>query len=197
MLRYYQQIDIYDDGEISSGFVWSRLFGLLHGQLVRLKDNDGLTPVGLAFPGYGRERFPLGTRLRLFAPDKEILEKLQMEMLLKNYVDYVQVSIPREVPQTETYARFYRKQFKNTNSERLARRYAKRHNVSFAEAMDRYKKMDTEVVLKENRLPFIHLQSASTGQRHRLFIVKETEQKAVEGRFNTYGLSQTVTVPCF
>ena len=197
MLRYYQQIDIYDDGEISPGFVWSRLFGLLHPRLVGLKDDEGLTPVGLSFPGYGKERFPLGTSLRLFAPDKETLESLQTETLLEDYGDYLRVDSVREVPKTEKYARFYRQQFKNTNPERLARRYAKRHNISFEEALKHYQKLDTEAVVKANKLPYIHLQSASTGQRHRLFIAKETVGEVVAGRFNTYGLSKTATIPCF
>ena len=197
MLRYYQQIDIYDDGEISPGFVWSRLFGLLHPRLVGLKDGEELTPVGLSFPGYGKERFSLGTSLRLFAPDKETLETLQTEAFLEDYGDYLRVDSVREVPKTEKYACFYRQQFKNTNPERLARRYAKRHNISFKEALKHYQKLDVEAVVKANKLPYIHLQSGSTGQRHRLFIAKKTADKEVAGRFNTYGLSKTTTIPCF
>ena len=197
MLRYYQQIEIFDDGEISPGFVWSRLYGLLHSRLTGLKDSDGLTPVGVAFPGYGKARFPLGTALRLFAPDKETLESLHMEELLKDYGDYLQVMAVKEVPRAHSFARFFRKQFKNTNPERLARRYAKRHGISFDKALERYKSLETESVEKTNKLPYIHLQSSSTGQRHRLFIVKESVQMATDGRFNTYGLSKTATVPCF
>jgi len=197
MLRYYQQIDIYDDGEISPGFVWSRLFGLLHPRLVGLKDDEELTPIGLSFPDYGKERFPLGTSLRLFAPDKKTLETLQTEALLEDYGDYLRVDSMREVPKTDKYVRFYRQQFKNTNPERLARRYAKRHNISFEEALKHYQKLDAEAVVKANKLPYIHLQSDSTGQRHRLFIVKETVNEEVKGRFNTYGLSKTTTIPCF
>jgi CRISPR-associated endonuclease Csy4 len=197
MLRYYQQIDIYDDGEISPGFVWNRLFGLLHPRLVGLKDGEGLTPVGLSFPGYGKERFPLGTSLRLFAPDREMLENMKLKVLLEDYGDYLRVDSVREVLKTDKYVRFYRQQFKNTNPERLARRYAKRHNISFEEALKHYQKLDSEAVVKANKLPYIHLQSASTGQRHRLFIAKEMVDEEVEGRFNTYGLGKTATIPCF
>ncbi len=47
-------------------------------------------------------------------------------------------------------------------------------------------------------LPFLVIQSASSGQRVRFFIQQNEASKAVEGAFNSYGMGQSgATVPWF
>ena len=47
-------------------------------------------------------------------------------------------------------------------------------------------------------LPYIELQSGSNGHKHRRYIkFGELQNQAVEGEFDTFGLSKTATVPWF
>jgi len=198
-MRYFCEIQLLESEEIPLYFLWSKVFQQVHLALVKIKDNNNTVSIGISFPDYimDGENSLLGKRLRLFAKDPDNLVRLRIEDRLLRMRDYIQIKNIQEVPQLKTYAHFYRQQFKSTNPERLARRFAKRHNISFEEALEHYKKLDAEAVVKSNKLPYIHLQSASTGQRHRLFIVKKTADVEVAGRFNTYGLSKMATIPCF
>jgi CRISPR-associated endonuclease Csy4 len=199
MLAFYREIRLLDDTEISLGFLWGKMYAILHERLTALQNKEGKTPVGVAFPDYGEKKFPLGNRLRLFAPDTEILEKLSPECFFESMADYVEVSHILQTPAEHGYAMFARKQFKKTNPERLARRYAKRHGVSLEEAMRKYEALEeeSEKIVEENRLPYINLQSTSTRQRYRLFIRKLEANEPGSGWFNTFGLGSDAAVPDF
>ena len=78
--------------------------------------------------------------------------------------------------------------------QRLARRYAKRHGVSEAEALALYAEMKEDLL----RLPFLKLRSSSTGQIFSLFVDRGPAQKQpTAGSFNSYGFSEDATVPWF
>ena len=196
-MKYYQEIELFDDGEVSIAFIWRKIFEELHRMFVRFKDRENLIPFGLSFPDIGQDRFPLGRRVRIFAMEREMLDQLGLENSLRENGDYAEVHHILPVPTTESHAVFRRVQFKKTNPERLARRYAKRHNVTYEEALSRYIQMDVEAVIKENKLPFVHFKSASTDQFVKLFIEKQIHATPSEGLFGTFGLSSTTTVPCF
>ena len=199
MSAYYQEIILHDDTEISLGFLWGKMYGIVHDKLVSIQNDEGKTPVGAAFPDYGSKKFPLGNRLRLFSPDTKTLEKLSLGRSFENMADYVEVSNILQTPTEHGYAIFSRKQFKKTNPERLARRYAKRHGVSLEEAMRKYEVLEekSEKIVEENRLPYVNLHSASTGQRYKLFIDKKETNESSGGWFKTYGLGSGAAVPDF
>jgi len=197
MLLCYKEIEIFDDMEIGMGFVWSRLYDTLHRKFVSIQDSDAHIAVGVSFPDYGAGTFRLGARLRLFSPDERILQKLELNEILDILGDYIDMSETKEVPTEHSYALFSRKQFKKSNPLRLARRYAKRHGVSLQEAIGRYATLDSEKVIRENNLPFINMNSASTNRRYKLFVKKEESDIRRDGVFNTFGLGGDATVPIF
>ena len=188
MMPIYREIRLFDDTEISLGFIWQKLYERLHKALVPLKDAEGAVPVGFTFPRYGGV-FPLGDRLRVFAPDEAMLEKLALEETLADLDDYVNISKTRQTPAEHGHVVFYRKQFK-TNPLRQARRYAKRHGISYEEALARYATFDADEKIQKNRLPFFNFHSTSTGQKMRIFIAKEIVKHRRDGSFTTFGLSK-------
>jgi len=196
MMPIYREIRLFDDTEISLGFIWQKLYERLHKALVPLKDADESVPVGFTFPGYGGH-FPLGDRLRIFAPDLATFENLDLENALVNLTDYLHLSELRATPDKHGYVIFRRKQFK-TNPFRQARRYAKRHGLSFEEALKRYEAFDVKEILDKNGLPFFNYYSTSTGQKTKIFIEKSESKSHKEGSFNTFGLSKEgATLPNF
>ncbi len=196
MITHYIEICLYNEMNIL-GFIWQKLYENLHIAFVKVKDSNNQIEVGVSFPRYGmKNTFPLGDRLRLFA-NEDILKNLDIKTHLDSMQEYLKISQIKPIPSNiKGYATFKRKQFK-TNPMRLAKRYAKRNNVSLEEAMKRYKEFDETKVIKDNKLPFINYKSSSTGQRTKIFIQKIESDKAIDGKFSTFGLSNISTVPIF
>ena len=70
----------------------------------------------------------------------------------------------------------------------------KRHGLDETQARERILDSAAEKV----DLPFVQLQSRSTGQTFRLFLSLDPEQSApTPGDFNAYGLSRNATIPWF
>ena len=127
-MNYYVDIKLLTDTEITLGFVWKKLYAQIHLALVEVRDENNLVSIGLGFPKYSDDRF-LGDILRIFAPSKEELEKLDLNRWVGRLLDYLTVSDVKEVPINVTkFVCFRRKQFK-MNIERLARRQFKRQGI--------------------------------------------------------------------
>jgi len=199
-MKYYIDIKLLGDTEITLGFIWQKVYSEVHLALVRQKDNDEMIGLGLSLPNYNQS-FPLGDTIRLFAQTKEELTALKIEERLKKFVDYLNIESIKEVPNDiKTYVTFSRKRFKsNAEIRRLAKRYAKRNNISEEEALAEYTLTEEKYTkLKEkNKLPFINIKSTSTNQFLKVFIEKKEMDKEEIGKFNTFGLSKTSTVPWF
>lgn len=188
-MDYYIEIKLQCDPEISLGFLWKKVFTQVHLALAE-RGNGG---VGVSFPKYGDKIFPMGDTLRLFAGSEEALEALKIDGWMVRFRDYVTVSEIQKTPgDINEYALFSRKQVK-TGKERQARRYAKRHNVDYGEALKIYDSMEEKVL----KLPFIMLQSLSSNQEMKLFVGKSQSIIEKPGDFNSYGLSKEATVPWF
>jgi len=192
MMKYYIEIRLMDEMEIGLGFLWQKLYQRVHLSLVELVDEEGRVPVGVSFPEYQRGSFPLGGRLRLFAEEESSLKTLRLQNRLADMAEYLTISEIREVPTDHGYAVFSRKQIKN-NPMRLAKRYAKRHDISLEEALKRYEKFD----MRTSKLPYFNFRSSSTGQRMMVFVQKSSVEENQVGLFNTFGLSAQATVPDF
>ncbi len=200
-MHYYTDIKLITDTEITLGFIWQKVYLQIHLALVERRDADNKLSIGLAFPQYQKEAFPLGSVLRIFAETKEELEKLNINHWLARLLDYIEISKIQEVPkEIKTFASFGRKQFKsNAEIRRLAKRHAKRNNISEEEALSLYANTEEKYKkLKEkNKLPFLNIKSLSNGHPMKIFIVKKESPKEHKGNFNTYGLSNTSTLPMF
>jgi CRISPR-associated endonuclease Csy4 len=204
-MKFYQEITLIDQAEISPYFIWSKLYTQLHIALAEIKDESDKVSIGVSFPQYiyqekaddKKAKINLGTKLRLFANDESVLKELDIRKWLDRLEDYVHITSIREVPkEVKGYAIYKRKQIK-TNAQRLARHRAKRGDITFDEALARY----SNVVTTSN-LPYVEMLSLSTSdeqdkKRFKLFIEKQSAEKSETQIFSTYGLSLVSSVPEF
>ena len=208
-MRYFIEIELLSSDEIPLAFLWKKLYAQIHLALVEIRDEKNLVSVGLSFPNYQQNKFPLGEKLRLFAKTKEELEQLNLAHWLRRLMDYVTVSEIQKVPaNVDGFVSFSRKRFKsNSEIRRLAKRYAKREGIEYEEALkkfvateEKYEKIKEENRNKTNntsKIPFINVKSLSSNQELKLFIEKKERDKPKDGLFSTYGLSHESTVPSF
>ena len=195
-MEYYIEITLINSLEIKTYDLWSKIYTQLHLALVEIKNQK--VNIGVSFPEY---RFNsengfgnLGAKLRLFAKTEEELKQLNICKWLVRLADYLHISSTHFVPKEKitAYVTFRRKQIK-TNTERLARRYLKRHaNISFDEAVKLYQNSITLI-----NLPYIQMKSLTNNQEYKLFIEKYIAENTNEYEYNTYGLSSKSTVPEF
>jgi CRISPR-associated endonuclease Csy4 len=187
-MEKYIEIKIISNNDVGLGFLWKKIYTQLHIMLVESKEN-----IGISFVNYKEPIFPLGDTLRLFGNNEKSLASLNVEKWLVRLKDYCCISSINDIPSNiNEYACFYRKQCK-TGIERHARRYAKRHNIHYEEALQKYSNTDSEVL----KLPFIMLFSPSSRQDMKLFIQRESKNKPNTSNFNSHGLSKDATVPIF
>ena len=195
-MKYYQELTLLPDMEVELYYIWSKLYTQIHLALVEMQDEQGNVPVGVSFPEYAPERgyASLGKKMRLFAHDEATLAKLNLSKWLNRLNDYVHCTKIRTVPEKiEGYAAFQRYRTK-TNAERLARRYAKRNDVSLEEAMKKYKGFKDDL----STLPFVRIKSQSNQNLFRLMIDKRTVKPHTGNHcFSSYGLSTDSSVPEF
>jgi CRISPR-associated endonuclease Csy4 len=190
-MKYYIEISLLPSIDISLGFLWEKMFSRIHMELVKIKGPDEKVQIGLGFPNYQSQIFPLGDKLRIFALSLADLKEFNPKF--EGLKDYIHLSEIRDVPEkVNNFSRFERIQLK-TNSERLARRDVKRLNITYEQAIDKYKNYKKKLT----KTPFINMQSQSTGKKFCLFIKKQKCLSPVYEKFGTYGLSKTSTVPEF
>lgn len=204
-MKFYQEITLIDQAEISPYFIWSKLYTQLHIALAEQKNIEDKVNIGVSFPQYiyqekaddKKAKINLGTKLRLFADSESDLKELDIRKWLERLEDYVHITSIREVPKDiNGYATYKRKQIK-TNAQRLARHRVKRGDIGFDEALARY----SNVVTTTN-LPYVEMLSLSTSdgqdkKRFKLFIEKQPAEKSETQVFSTYGLSSVSSVPEF
>ncbi len=204
-MKFYQEITLIDQAEISPYFIWSKLYTQLHIALAEIKDDSDKVGIGASFPQYifeekvenQKARINLGNKLRLFAESEADLKKLDIRKWLERLEDYVHITSIREVPSDiKGYAIYKRKQVK-TNAQRLARHRIKRGDIGFDEALARYSNLVTTT-----NFPYIEMKSLSTSdqqseKRFKLFIEKQPAEKTETQVFSTYGLSSVSSVPEF
>lgn len=192
-MKAYQDITLLPGADIGQYFLWGKIYPRIHMGLVDNQLMNGLSSIGLAFPEYHAELNQLGTKLRLFAPEKEVLERFNAKRWLNFLSDYIHVTGIRDVPSAiAQYSRFKRKQSKSS-MERLARRKAKYELIEFDQALQSLKNKKEVFV----NAPFIQMSSRSSGKSFRLFIIKESGLDRINVGFSCYGLSAISTIPDF
>ena len=215
MLNYYQELSLLPQEEIPIHFLWPKVYQQIHLGLVEVQDDQGRVPIGVSFPDYvvGEKYSLLGGKLRLFAQDQATLAKFDALRWLSRLSDYVHCTSIRPVPdKLKGYANYRRIQ-PITSKERLARRYAKRHNMDYGTALNslvelsvksvdglgyekkmlRYAELPNPTIT----LPFIRLKSLSGGGEFCLWIKKSVVTEPSGSTYSSYGLSPISTVPEF
>ena len=165
-MKYYTEITILPVPDMGPHFILEKTFQQIHLRLADLQQ-EGKVPVGLAFPQYDQEKHLLGRKIRLFAAERAVLEALALPQYLRGLKDdYIGIDGIRKIPpRVAAYACYMRRQPKSSNV-RLARRKARRADITVEEALKILNQYQEERVTT----PFIRVRSRSTGQHFRLFI---------------------------
>lgn len=188
-MDHYVDINLRPDPEFSEATLMGALYSKLHRGLVAQQSNV----IGVSFPLLqDQAEFPLGLQMRLHG-SKQALSSLLNSNWLAGMADHLLVGPLQPIPAKTQHRVVTRVQVKSSPG-RLRRRLMRRHNLSEQEAMERI----PDAAAESSPLPYVHLRSASTGQNFRLFIQHgPVLEMSVNGHFNTYGLSQSATVPWF
>jgi CRISPR-associated endonuclease Csy4 len=192
-MRYYQEISLLHRANIGLYDFWQKLYQQTHLALVENKDEAEKSAIGVSFPEYDAGQFLLGTKLRLFAPERSALEQLGCEKWLSRLKDYLQCGEIKSVPETVAGQACFRQVKPKGSKEKLARRRAKRHGGTFEQALVYFDSYEEE----HSRLPYINMGSQTNGKHFRLFIEKQEKAVPQAGVFSCYGLSRDATVPLF
>jgi CRISPR-associated endonuclease Csy4 len=187
-MECYLDFRLLPDPEFTPPTLMNALFAKFHRAVV---DMNGLQ-VGVSFPNHQISPPHLGNSLRVHG-DAKGLDRLMSVNWLAAMNDYLIQGKIEIVPSNVQYCHVRRIQPKSSVA-RLKRRYMKRHGVTEGDAAACF----PENLEQRVQLPFLRVKSRSTGQNFRLFIAhSEPQQDKVEGRFNSYGLSDRATVPWF
>jgi len=194
-MRFYCEITLLPNPEVNLNFLWSKVFQQIHLGLVEMQDDRKQVPIGVGFPEYvtGEKYSVLGGKCRLFAQDEVTLARFDAAKWLDRLSDYVHCTRIRPVPEKLVGYAIYQRQQPKTNKERLARRYAVRHKVSYDEALRYYGDMAPIRI----PTPYIRLKSLSSEQTFCLWIKKTLVSEPSGACFSSYGLSATTAVPEF
>lgn len=188
MLTHYIDIHLRPDPDFAASQLLAVLYAKVHRALVRLGSDD----LAVCFPGYSEKPLGLGHTLRVLGNSTRLTQLMALNWL-NGMADHVRVESVSPVPDDVAYGRLRRAQAKS-NPDRLRRRLMKRHNLSSAQAQERVPDSAAEKL----RLPFLSLQSSSSGQKFFLFLrLQVPVASASSGTFNAYGLSATATIPWF
>lgn len=192
-MKYYIDILLLSSADISLYFIWQKLYQQIHLALAQNKIAENSSRVGVSFPEYNADEFFLGTKLRLFAEDEQLLENMECETWLERLRDYVHVKPISPVPEKLSgYACFRHVKMKGSK-EKLAKRRAKRKGETLQQALAHF----ADYKEQRSKLPFINMVSQTNGQYFRLFVERQDKEQSQIGQFSCYGLSHSTTVPLF
>jgi len=184
----YLEFRLRPDPEFVPMVLMNALFAKLHRGLVTLRTDQ----IGVSFPDVDQESLSLGERLRLHGSAAE-LERLMSHDWLRGMNDLVRIQPASSIPDPEGH-RVVRRVQADSNPERLRRRRMRRKGEDRKAALQAVPDSAAEYVAR----PFVSLKSQSTGHHFRLFIEHgPVVEEPVPGRFSTYGLSSTATIPWF
>ena len=185
MLTHYLDIHLRPDPEFPAAHLLSALYAKLHRALVLM----GSKQIAVCFPKISHRS--IGSQMRLLGPASALNNLMAIDWS-RGMRDHAQFESCLPVPLEHELATLHRVQAKS-GTERLRRRQMKRHGMSYEQACDRVPEGKVRLL----DLPFIQLSSSSSGQKFSLYLRMKPAASAIEGVFNTYGLSHTATIPWF
>lgn len=195
-MKYYIELTLMDNPDFNLYTLWAKLYTQLHLAFVEQKDSLEKIVYGVSFPRYRLSTDKgigfLGDKLRIFAHSAQELEQLNLNQWLARLNDYVHITAPRETPHNVSYGIYSRAVPKDSVEKRILHQ-AQRRNISITEASTHFKDHVYTPLIE----PFISLKSLSGQHIFKLHIKKTLTDEASMGKFGTYGLSKTVTVPEF
>lgn len=213
MIKWYQEITLLPNSEISLAFLWTKVYTQLHLAFVSQKATPHGGSFAVSFPEYaeGKQK-GLGHKVRVFAETEEALQTLNLDKALERLFDYVRLTTIRSIPthRLKGYA-IYSRQHAPKSLEPVARRFSKRHGLPVEQEAARLAKKSLQserLVAKEledgekfkksiRDLPYIQMQSLTNRHKYNLFIQKQPTSSATARPFSLYGLSPEAAVPEF
>ena len=201
-MKFYQEITLISEPDISLGFIWQKLYQQLHIALVENKVEQKHSAIGVGFPRYGSKEFPLGNKLRLFAKNKAELEQLSIENYLSRLTDYLHIKSVQEVPIDAVPVCFVRESVKGEariekDMQAKAQLWSEKSGKPLQECLTELEKTKPK---STSDLPFIWLESQETKRRSPdargrfpLFIRRIELDVTKEAHFNCYGLALSNT----
>jgi CRISPR-associated endonuclease Csy4 len=174
-------------------FPQQHLLNALYAKLHRALAADGKGTIGVSFPKHNASRPYLGPVLRLHGTNDDLAALLATPWLT-GMRDHVDVGELRAVPRDAMHRVVRRVQAKSS-VDRMRRRAMQRHSIDADEAARRIPDSAAESLA----LPHVMLPSKSTGQPVFPLFIEHGPLRSTpsSGRFNSYGLSTTATVPWF
>ncbi|MDN2660669.1 type I-F CRISPR-associated endoribonuclease Cas6/Csy4 [Neptunomonas sp. CHC150] len=180
----YIDIQLKPDSEMREAELSSKVFTKFHKALVTLNSNN----IGISFP---KVHTKLGRLFRIHSQASALHDLQDLEWLgaLSGYCQFSAVSA---VPEQVQY-RVVSVKRSNLSKAKLKRLIA-RGSID-KEGEKRYK---VKMLSQGFDNPYLDLFSGSTGQVHRKFFeFGELQPNPTSGKFDSYGLSTTATVPWF
>lgn len=199
-MNYYIDITLLPSDDIGVHFLWTKVMTQVHLALVEMKDEHEKVPVAVSFPEYREKQDKksafVGKKLRLLSRDKADLERLNLSKWFNRLSDYVHIKAIGDVPSTDVYESFTRKNGPES-LEKLIRRRMKRHKETIEQAKKYYKGLSPKP--EDKPVPFIRMKSLEAQHEFRLSIARKTTEPASNTAqvFNTYGLSASGVLPKF
>ena len=200
-MKYYLDITLLPEADITLGFIWQKVYQQVHIALVDNKIGKNESSIAIAFPLYGKQTFPLGNKLRLLAADESQLTTLNINQWLNRFEDYVHIKSIKPVPEHSTHVCFVRKHVRGEEGidkkmQAKAEYWSKKSGTPLDECLQLLEKSKPKADRADTKLPFIWLESQETKQRSEdctskfpLFIKKVDLAEQQSGVFNCYGLS--------
>ncbi|GAA0811183.1 type I-F CRISPR-associated endoribonuclease Cas6/Csy4 [Colwellia asteriadis] len=205
-MKYYLDITLLPEADITLGFLWQKVYQQVHIALVENKIAENQSAIAVSFPRYSAEKnseqkFPIGNQLRLLANEESQLTQLNISKWLNRLEDYVHIKSVKPVPDNATHVVFVRQQVKGEariEKDMLskAQRWAEKSGQPLDTCLAELEKSKPKADRNETKSPFIWLESQETKQRDAansrkfpLFIKKVEIGKKQTGIFNCYGLS--------
>jgi CRISPR-associated endonuclease Csy4 len=192
MHSHYLELRAIPQIEITEVNVINQVMQSLHQIIVNYQGN-----IAVSFPLYNVYK-TLGGVIRLFGTEDELLKieaDIQRQSSINDYVILMPIS---KVPFTGKYLRLKRIQGKNQHT---LRRTLKRTQERLSAQGKWSEKVKQDIIKKWSHFhlqyPHLHMHSKSSGQKFILWIKQEKCLEPASGIFNSYGLSQTATVPDF
>ncbi|WP_351122268.1 type I-F CRISPR-associated endoribonuclease Cas6/Csy4 [Shewanella sp. T24-MNA-CIBAN-0130] len=183
-MNSYIDINLKPDAEMREAELSSKVFTKFHKALVSLNTNL----IGISFP---KAHLKLGRLFRIHG-DASLLNDLHGIDWLGALVGYCQVGEITVVPEQVQY-RVVSVKRSNLSKAKLKRLIA-RGSID-DDGKKRYK---VKMLSQGFDNPYLDLLSSSTGQVHRKFFeFSDLQEQSANGDFDSYGLSNTATVPWF
>lgn len=183
-MDHYLDIRVQPDEEMRENELLNKLYSKFHKALFDLKATD----IGVSFPEH---HIKLGRTLRIHSNEAR-LKELQQLNWLGGLSGYCKISGIQTIPAQVQYRTLSRVQ--STMSTAKLNRLIKRGTIT----EDRVKQYKAKMFGLGLDNPYLELESASNGHRHRRYLTfGELQAVAVQGEFDFFGLSKTATIPVF